>query len=91
MQKISSFLLAILLMVMSLPALAQESVGPYTLLLKNGNLPVQKNIEAVKSGRLQPVAQDVFDGRAYYVLQFEAIPTPGERDAIEATGIRLMD
>lgn len=65
--------------------------SPYEIHLKNGDIPVRENIDAVANGRLTPAAQDLFGDRAYCVLQFRSIPTTEQRAAIDASGIHLMD
>lgn len=90
MRKLLPPLFLILLTALCLPTQAQDVSGPYTLKLKNGNIPIQKNIEAVKSGQLQAQTQDVFDGRAYFILQFNEIPTATQRAAIHNMGIELL-
>jgi hypothetical protein len=58
----------------------------HTIHLKSGNVAPQGNIEAFISSE-EP--SDTFNGHYYRIIQFNAIPAQAQREALEATGIKL--
>src|SRR5215510_15004157 len=87
--KIRLVLLLNALWVLSLHALSQQD-SAYRLFLKNGSFIPQKNISA-------DFARDFnrrslrFEGRSFAIIQFEHIPTAGERQQLLNAGISLLD
>ncbi len=62
----------------------------YDLLLRNGNIELPANAEDFVRG-FQPRRDQLFAGRYYLVVQFAAIPTQPEKEAMEREGLRFVD
>lgn len=91
MKKIYPPIVLIVLMALSTFTFGQTPQSTYEIHLKNGTIPVRENVDAIAAGRIQPEDNDFFGDRAYFCLQFNAIPTQEERKAIDAADIHLMD
>jgi PKD repeat protein len=71
-------------------AVAGTAQQRYELLLRNGNLDMPENAAAfVRS--FEPQRDQLFAGRYYLVVQFAAIPTQPEKEAMEREGLRFLD
>ena len=66
------------------------SAQNYTIKLLTGDYNYQPNFGEFLSGPL-PTADEQFQGRYYRVIQFFETPTAQERQALEATGLQILD
>src|SRR5690606_38541335 len=72
-----------------LPALVFAQKGPdYRILLNSGNFIPDANVKSISKNN-QTFRQSLHDGKYYLVLQFRALPTQKEKDAMQAAGITL--
>lgn len=83
--------IAALLLLSSVGAAQQsQSDGRYRLLLKNGSIIPEKNITADKIEELNRRVSQT-NGKSFFVIQFEKIPTDTERKLLHDAGIELLD
>lgn len=76
------------LLCLSLSASAQRI--DYSLQLKNGSIPVEKNLEASRIDSLQSKLPR-FKNKAFVVIQFDALPGESTRKLLSANGIELLE
>jgi hypothetical protein len=71
-------------------ASAQQVNKNYSILFKSGVVQLQPNVDAFSTN--DDLNQfPVFNQRIYALLQFNNVPTIEQRQAIEASGIHLLD
>jgi hypothetical protein len=82
--------LLLLTAVMCLALCASAQKGDYSLRLKNGTLPVEKNLDPSRIDSFQKnVAR--YKNKAFAVVQFESLPGENVRKMLSANGIELLD
>lgn len=62
----------------------------YSLRLKNGVLPIEKNLDASRIDSLQDKLPR-FKNKAFVVIQFDALPGEGARKLLSANGVELLE
>jgi len=77
------------LLLLSSVATAQQD-GQFRLLLKNGPIIPEKNINADKIVELSRRMPQT-NGKSFFIIQFERIPTETEHKQLQQSGIELLD
>ena len=88
--KNASLLFSICLLLSSLALSAGNVDHPYDLLLKAGNINVTENAGSVIDDP-SVLKAGAFSGKSYYYVQFFNIPTSAEKNALENTGLKILD
>jgi hypothetical protein len=88
--KQSSILLFAGFFFFSLPAIAQQK-STYTLLLKSGEITPEKNISIAEVQKYNSQPQQRIAKQSFYIIQFEQIPTPAQRQKLLQSGIELLN
>ena len=87
--KIRPVPLIITLVVLSFSALSQQDLT-YHVFLKGGSFIPQRNITPDFARKFNRTAVRI-EGRSFAIIQFEHIPTTGERQQLLKAGISLLD
>lgn len=74
---------------LSMAGITQQTPD-YTLLLNSGKFVPEENISRIRKESAE-MTGSFFGGKNYLTLQFRSLPTPAEKQKMEAVGILLMD